>query len=46
VVLIIQQAQYSSSMYEGRDRDDRDPRDSPMHDVDLPRGEERAGHRS
>ena len=28
-------------VYEGRDGDDRDPRDSLMHDLDLPRGEER-----
>lgn len=28
-------------VYAGRDRDDRDPRDALMHDLDLPRGEER-----
>jgi hypothetical protein len=28
-------------VYEDRDRDDHDPRDGLMHDVDLPRGEER-----
>src|SRR5712691_10271909 len=28
-------------VYDERDRDDRDPRDSLMHDLDLPRGEER-----
>jgi len=29
------------AVYDERDRDDHDPRDGPMHDVDLPRGEER-----
>jgi hypothetical protein len=28
-------------VYEDRDRDDHDPRDTLMHDLDLPRGEER-----
>jgi hypothetical protein len=28
-------------VYDDRDRDDHDPRDSLMHDLDLPRGEER-----
>ena len=28
-------------VYDERDRDDHDPRDSLMHDLDLPRGEER-----
>jgi hypothetical protein len=28
-------------VYDGRDRADRDPRDGPMHYLDLPRGEER-----
>lgn len=28
-------------VYDERDRDDRDPRDTLMHDLDLPRGEER-----
>jgi hypothetical protein len=28
-------------VYDGRDRDDHDPRDGLMHDLDLPRGEER-----
>ena len=28
-------------VYDERDRDDRDPRDGLMHDLDLPRGEER-----
>ena len=27
--------------YDDRERDDHDPRDSLMHDLDLPRGEER-----
>lgn len=30
-----------SRVYESRDGDDRDPRYSLMHDLDLPRGEER-----
>lgn len=29
-------------VYEGRDRDDLDPRDGLMRNLDLPRGEERA----
>jgi hypothetical protein len=28
-------------VYDERDRDDHDPRDGPMRDLDLPRGEER-----
>ena len=28
-------------VYDERDRDDHDPRDGLMHDLDLPRGEER-----
>jgi hypothetical protein len=28
-------------VYDERDRDDHDPRDALMHDLDLPRGEER-----
>jgi hypothetical protein len=28
-------------VYWERDRDDHDPRDSLLHDLDLPRGEER-----
>jgi hypothetical protein len=28
-------------VYDGRDGDDRDPRDGLMHDLDLPRAEER-----
>jgi hypothetical protein len=28
-------------VYSERDRDDHDPRDSLMHDLDLPRGDER-----
>ena len=28
-------------VYSERDRDDHDPRDSLIHDLDLPRGEER-----
>jgi hypothetical protein len=28
-------------VYDERDRDQRDPRDSLMHDLDLPRGDER-----
>ncbi len=31
----------SERVYEERDRDDHDPRDGPMCDLDLPRGEER-----
>ena len=27
-------------VYDGRDRDDHDPRDALRHDLDLPRGEE------